>query len=92
MPNLSNHANIFLKFYPCYDIADKNRLILYIFGTNQPEYGLHSCKIQLGSVPKCSIYVHYIIINVVCTDISAMNQWILYMLGTVINHYRGVMY
>ena len=45
LPNLSNYTNMFLKLYVYCDISEKNRLILFIF----------------GYVPKCSIYVHYII-------------------------------
>ena len=32
-PNLSNYGNMFLKFYVCCDISEKNGLVLFIFYT-----------------------------------------------------------
>ena len=61
--DLSNYASIFLWFYVWCDILEKNGLILFIFGT--VSYHNKDVKIFLGSMPKCSMYVHYII-TLVC--------------------------
>ena len=61
LPNLSNYGNSFLKFYICCDILEKNGLILFIFGSYPQNWGLDACKIYLGSVQKCSIYVHHFV-------------------------------
>ena len=60
---------------------------VHIWCSNQSRYGRAACKIYIGCVPKCSIYVQYII-NCECSDISEMNQCILFILGAVINHKR----
>ena len=92
MPNLStcNYANMFLKFYVCSDISEKNGLILLIFGTvinnNSPGHNsdLMHVKYPLALCQNVAFYVNYII--------NCKNQWNLFMLCAVINHHRGFMH
>ena len=58
MPDLSNYANIFLKFYVFCNISEKNVFMLFIFGTvinhNRDmmyvKYTMALCQNVLGTV------------------------------------------
>ena len=93
MPNLSNYGNIFLKCYMFVAIPQIRMVdFVHIGYSTQPWKGHDAYKIYFDSVLNCSIYVNYCIHLYVCSDISEKNQWILFMLGTVINQHRGFMH
>ena len=65
MPNFSNYDyNFLLKNCVCCDISEKKGPILFIFGpVVHHTRDLMLFKIYLGSEPKCSIYVHHLVVN-----------------------------
>ena len=88
MPNLSNYVNIFLKFYICCNISEKNGLILFIFDTvishnrelMHVKYTLALCQnVAFMSIISYILYAYRLI-------------WILFIFGTVIIHHRDFMH
>ena len=65
--------------------SEEEALILFIFGTViNHKYTLALCQ-NVAIMPIISSFLY------VCSDISEMNGWILFMLGTMMNNYRGLM-
>ena len=77
----------------CCDIADKNELILFLFGTViRYNVLLTHVKYPLGSMPNVSNYTNIFLKFYVYNDISEKNGLILVIFGTVINHNRDLMH